>query len=272
MNQNSRKVLKWEVKKRLEEIENRLFWSGQLRRSDLIEKFGISPQQASADIAHYQKLAPDNAVFNRSGKYYEPASKFAPEFISPSLDGYVEWAEYHDEGLITVPIPMRSINLSALRSITTAIHNSQSVVIEYQSMSSKEGSQRRITPHTIVFDGYRYHVRAYCHLRSDFRDFVFGRITNAGELSIPGLLKTDDEAWNTLVILRIAPHPELNASQRKIIEQDFNMKEGELQLRVRLAMLHYTLVQLRIDKFTEMRSPYEQQIVLLNKDVLSYLS
>lgn len=262
--------LKWEVRKRLEEIEHRLWWTGKLGRADLMGKFNISRQQASADISLYQKLAPGNATFNRSGRYYEPSASFSHRFIEADLSDYTGWCGLTSKEIMAIPMPLRSTPLPALRSITLAIHRNLSLHIDYQSMSSSKRSRRRITPHAIVFDGYRYHTRAYCHSRKDFRDFVLGRISWAGKLGEAGLGKEMDDAWNTLIILRIAPHPELDLSQREIIECDFGMKEGELQLRVRQAMLFYTLTQLRLDRFTEDRMPAEQQIVLLNPEVLSY--
>ena len=262
--------LKWEVRKRLEEIEHRLYWAGRLSRADLIKKFGISPQQASADIAQYQKLAPDNVAFNRSGKYYEPINAFKLYFIDPSLKTYIDWRESLSNKVATIPMPLRTAPLPSLRQIALAIHSGHSLIIEYQSMSSGEKSQRRITPHSIVFDGFRYHVRAYCHKRMDFRDFVLGRISSAGKPMETGPGKEKDDVWNTLIILRIGPHPGLTPSQRTIIERDFEMKNGELQLRVRQAMMHYTLTQLRLDRFIEERTPAEQQIVLLNPEIFSY--
>ena len=262
--------LKWEVKKRLEEIERCLWWMGKLGRADLMSKFGISPQQASADISLYQKLAPGNAEFNRSARQYEPSISFEPKFIEIDSADYAEWRREAGEELVFIPMPLRNAPLPMLRPITRAIHQGKSLKIEYQSMSSAKMSSRRITPHAIVFDGYRYHARAYCHSRQEFRDFVLGRITKADAFRDAGPGKDKDEAWNTLIILRIGPHPKLSASQRQIIENDFGMAKGEFQLRVRQAVLHYTLTQLRLDRFAEERTPAEQQVVLLNPEVLSY--
>ena len=40
-------------------------------------------------------------------------------------------------------------------------------------------SHRPISPHSLVHAAHRYHVRAFCHHRKDFRDFVLGRIEDA---------------------------------------------------------------------------------------------
>jgi len=168
-------------------------------------------------------------------------------------------------------MPLREVKLPAIREIANALHQEKSVEISYQSMSNKDVSIRRITPHSIVFDGYRYHVRAFCHFRNEFRDFVLGRIITVNDKDHPGKTKNEDMAWNMYLPLRLGPHPKLTASQKKIIENDFGMTDGELLLKVRQAMLHYTLAQLRIDRFTEERSPAEQQIVLLNPDILHFI-
>jgi predicted DNA-binding transcriptional regulator YafY len=261
-------TLKWEVQKRLEEIEHCLFWGGFLSRGNLTNKFGISVQQASADISMYQSLAPDSINFNRSTRRYEPNKNFSPALIDPSISDYFEWKNNSVSKIEYVSMPLRNVELPSLRIIANTIYQNKSIEIDYQSMSTEKLSRRRITPHTVVFDGFRYHIRAYCHMRNNFRDFVLGRICRATNFDFPGKTKLEDDNWNTRIPLRLGTHPELTLSQRKIIEKDFGMKNGELILKVRLAMLHYTLTQLRIDRFSDDRSPAEQQIVLLNPDVL----
>ena len=56
--------LRWSVEQRLEFIEFRLFWQGQVNRSDLIETFQVSINQASGDLTKYSDLAPGNMVYN----------------------------------------------------------------------------------------------------------------------------------------------------------------------------------------------------------------
>jgi predicted DNA-binding transcriptional regulator YafY len=53
----------------------------------------------------------------------------------------------------------------------------RSVEIFYQSMNRTrpEPIWRRITPHAFGHDGLRWHVRAYCHIDSKFKDFILSR-------------------------------------------------------------------------------------------------
>ena len=73
--------LRWGVEQKLQFIEFRLFWEGHVNRGDLIDKFGISQNQASGDLNRYIALAPDNMIYDKSGKSYVRSSSFNPIFL-----------------------------------------------------------------------------------------------------------------------------------------------------------------------------------------------
>jgi hypothetical protein len=79
----------WGPERRLEFIDFRLQWDGRLNRSDLMEHFGISVPQASADIAAYTELAAGNLVYDRSARVYVASAHFAPVFPSTSAEHYL---------------------------------------------------------------------------------------------------------------------------------------------------------------------------------------
>jgi hypothetical protein len=54
----------WTVEQRYQFIEFKLFWSGHINRSDLIESFGISQQQASNDLASYIEGRKSNLTYD----------------------------------------------------------------------------------------------------------------------------------------------------------------------------------------------------------------
>lgn len=262
-----RLLRKWEVQERLSDIERRLYWTGSVGRTELMERFGISPQQASADLKAYLSQAGDTVRFNASTKRYEPTAAFTPSLITPSVEHYVAWAGEVGYAVEIVPRPHRTADPEVLRGLATAIHQQRSVQIRYCSLTHPQGTLRRISPHSLVFNGYRYHVRAYCHQREDFRDFVLGRIITAADVGGPSLDKSRDEAWNTLIIARIGPHPGLTPAQRKVIETDFDMRHGEALVRMRQALLLYFLDQFNLDGYETKRSAEIQQIVLLNSEI-----
>ena len=75
--------LRWGVAQRLEFIEFRLFWEGHVNRSDLMEQFGLSVNQASADLNRYLGFAPDNMVYDKSARMYVRGPNYAAQFLKP---------------------------------------------------------------------------------------------------------------------------------------------------------------------------------------------
>ncbi len=84
-----REELRWGIERRLEFADFRLFWEGRINRGDLTDYFGISTPQASADIARYQELAPDNITYNTRAKCYVAAAEFRPVFEVGDSDRYL---------------------------------------------------------------------------------------------------------------------------------------------------------------------------------------
>lgn len=56
-------------------IEFRLFWEGHVNRSDLIDAFGISAQEAPTDLNRYRNIAPANMGYDKSAKANFPVRK-----------------------------------------------------------------------------------------------------------------------------------------------------------------------------------------------------
>ena len=71
---------RWGPERRREFIDFRLQWEGRINRAELVDFFGISTQQASADLANYAETAPDNLEYDKSAKVYRATSNFKPVF------------------------------------------------------------------------------------------------------------------------------------------------------------------------------------------------
>lgn len=63
---------------RLKHIELRLRFLGEVRRPDLLLRFGIQSAAASRDLALYKELAPNNIDYESRGKRYLLGATFAP--------------------------------------------------------------------------------------------------------------------------------------------------------------------------------------------------
>ena len=272
-------VLKWGVERRLEFIEFRLYWEGGVNRSDIVEAFGVSVPQASKDLTLYQERAPLNAIYDKSAKRYVASSEFQPCFLKPDAGQYLNQLRSVAEGILASseswiarsppyagpPVPARGVKNDTLRTVLEAIRHNEAVEIKYQSLSSDDPRWRWIAPHAIGFDGYRWHVRAFCDVDKTFKDFLLSRVLEIKSFRPSEVSPEDDADWNEYITLEIGPHPDLSESQKRIIGLDYGMRGGRARLRVRKALRYYALRRLGLDTPPEARRPQDQQIVLLNE-------
>ncbi len=270
--------LRWGVEQKLQFIEFRLFWEGHVNRGDLIDKFGISQNQASGDLNRYIALAPDNMVYDKSGKTYVRSPAFSPHFMKPDATQYLAQVRSVAEGIVApedawignlpafdaTPAPARGIDPPVLRSIVIAIRRREAVEVRYQSMSSPDPEWRWIAPHALAFDGFRWHARSFCEKSGEYRDFVISRIIETRQSRSTQMQTAADADWDEIVQLEIGPHPALSQNQKRVIELDYGMQNGRVAIAVRRALLYYALKRLGLDTDPAARKPQDQQIILLN--------
>jgi hypothetical protein len=271
---------RWSVERRLEFIDYRLYWSGRINRGDLIDYFEISMPQASADISQYLEGAEGNAEYDKTAKAYVATSHFKPKYFKPSAETYLSQLQMLASGFLTedeamvgkpppfavVPTLQRRQDPKILRSILDAIHTRSSVEVHYQSFSRPEPQWRRLSPHALASDGFRWHVRAWCHTRKDFRDFVIGRFLSARAPRPDDIDPTQDTGWTREVTFKIGPHPEMTDGARKMTEISYGMGDGVVEVTTRACMAPYLKRRYGLNKDPRKVSPKEQQIVLLNCD------
>ncbi len=262
----------WGQQQRLEFIDFRLFWEGRLNRSDLMKSFAISLPQASLDLARYIEIAPRNIRYDKKEKAYFSTPEFKPAMAGGKASKYLDlllmpnnpYANFF--GWIpptgSVQYPSRHVKQLILRQVLRSIRERQMLRIEYQSMNRPGPTIRAISPHAIGYDGFRWHVRAFCHEHRSFRDFVFARILNIRDAQPSMVNPRTDEAWERTLELILAPHPDLTPGQKRAIALDYRMKRGRVVLRTRQALAFYVLRQLGLDHSTG--GPKTQHIVLLN--------
>ena len=279
---SDRSELRWGVEQRLEFIEFRLFWEGHVNRSDLMDQFGVSVNQASTDLNRYIGFAPANMVYDKSARTYVRGSAFQPQFLEPDASRYLAQLRSVAENILdredswianlpsfaSAPTPVRGVDPVTLRSVVGAIRRSEEIEIRYQSLSSPDPRWRWIAPHAIAFDGFRWHARAFCLTDECFKDFLLSRMIEIRGSRESGTSADDDLDWNSEVVLEVAPHPELSETQAKVIALDYGMRGGSAKIKVRRALLYYALRRLGLDTDPAARRPQDQQIILLNRNAI----
>jgi len=276
-----RAKLRWGVERRLEFIEFRLFWEGAINRSDLIEYFGVSVPQASKDLSLYQERAAGNMEYHKSEKRYIVARGFKPCFQKPDADQYLSQLRSVAEHLIDedetwisnlptldcMPIPHRQVKPAVLRSLLAAMRVQSSIEIHYQSMNPKrpEPVWRCITPHAFGHDGFRWHVRAFCHIDNKFKDFLISRCFDTKNSEEAPANRADDRCWYERIDVTLVPNPKLSPAQQEVIASDYAMERMQLHLSLRKALLYYFQKRLRLDVADALDGPHEMPVVIANK-------
>ena len=273
------KGLSWGLESRLQFIDFRLRWERRINRMDLTEHFGISVPQASLDIAKYTELAPGNLVYDRSSRTYTAALDFQPLYQRSSAQRYLAELLATKMGVVEpaasfigsapetdwAPSPWRTINEQTVEAVVQAIRQQEAIRVSYQSMTSLDESIRLLSPHALGYDGFRWHVRAFCHKRQRFSDFVLARILRIDGFDACEMDFGRDVHWHTVLMLVLAPHPDLPAAKKRVLELDYGMEDGQVKLPCRQAFLYYTLRRLGLHT-KEAPDPLAQQITLKNRD------
>lgn len=273
--------MRWGVEQRLEFIEFRLFWEGTINRADIIECFGVSTPQASKDLAMYQARAPGNMLYDTRAKRYVAADAFVLRFLDPDPYKYLSQMRAVAEGMLPASdswiaampsadvalTPKREIDIGILRRVLEAVRENQSIEVLYQSMNSARPDPiwRRMTPHAFGYDGFRWHVRAYCHVEAKFKDFLLPRILEVGVKDEPGQSSEHDWLWNNYFDILVGPHPDLTEGQKKVVAKDYGLEIDKTVLSVRYAMLFYVLKRLGLLDDAVKRSARTQHIVNVNR-------
>ena len=270
---------------RFQLIEIIAYWEGRLTTNHLGKVFQLGRQQASRFINQYiSELAPNNLEYDQSLKGYKATEGFRPIFTQGRVDEYLNLLKIN-QSLISknnytalqmreinsISPPPRFIKPAVMRVIGRAIAENKEVEVEYISLENIEPKTIIISPHSLIESPLRWHVRAYCEERKSYRDFILSRFINEPKL-LSGSIHhiEDDKNWCAFIDILLVPNIVFSENQKIIIEQDYDMKNGELVIPTRLALVKYTLASLGIDINNENESSNMSLIMLKDKEKLKW--
>src|ERR1700730_7590916 len=101
--------LRWSVEQRLAFIEERLFWLGEVNRTDLVRRFGVSMSQASGDIGRYLALEPPGVSYDKSAKRYVAAESFRPRRAAHNAKRFLGELRLVDLGILAADETMLGV-------------------------------------------------------------------------------------------------------------------------------------------------------------------
>ena len=242
---------------RLAFIELRVRFVGEIRRQDLVARFGIQSAAATRDLALYKELSPGNIDYDPKGKAYILGPDFRTIFNFPPeralswlTQGFGDGEPMRLKAWVASESPSRLTHpdLDVLASVTRAIHQESAMAVDYYSISSGK-SKREIVPFALMDIGLRWHVRAFDRKSQEFRDFVITRIKNPvvlkGQPVEPHETSDQDIQWTRIVELELVPHPD--QPRPEITEMDYSMQGGVLRMKLRAATAGYILRKWSVD-------------------------
>ncbi len=252
----------WAARERLRAVEMMLWWRGWAGRADLVERFGISPAQASSDFQKILEMNGKEISYQTSRKRYEAAEGFECRLHEPSLEeaarvllghGGPEVTPASDadptgsEKVAVLSLPKRAAPLAISRKVMVALLADGRLRVKYRSLSSGEVTWRWLRPGALAWDGRRWHVRAWCEKNNAWRDFVLGRIA-AAEWPLAADGETpEDVDWNAWETVRFRINPELSEDAREALRVDYGLESEWMEVSVRRALKGYLLAEMFID-------------------------
>ncbi|MEP0314376.1 WYL domain-containing protein [Hyphomonas sp.] len=272
--------LRWGVQRRLEFIDFRLFWDGRFNRSDLSATFAISAQQASSDIAQYEKITPANLRYDRAEKAYVRTDDFSPAFIGETIERYLlqlvaienRWMRPEDTWFDAIP-PVEVITLgrrptdpTVLLRVLDAIGKRQEIDISYASLTGSVQPSRTIAPHALAHSAGRWYVRSWSRDHNDFRDYNLNRVAAVSDHRPATIDPTLDLEWVHKINLDIRPNPALSPERQAAVATEHGMTDGRLLRPCRLSLSFYLMSEYNLDVEPGVLKPEKQQIVLQNRD------
>lgn len=260
--------LSFAQKQRLQFIEARLIWDGSVRRSQVCELFDVTPNHLSRDFRRYRHHHAHGLEYDVEKKAYTRGRDFKPLLASGSAEEYLSLLQAYSTSKSTAVVPALgqvaaaesithptgSIDPDTLRLMMLALREGSGLALTYQSLNEPEPVPRTLWPHTLVFNGDRWHARAFDGRHNEFRDFVLARCSDANlDPSAAASAASEDSDWHETLPVEVIPAARLSASQKSVVAREFGMTtdgDGEFvwSSPIRKCLVSYFLYRHRLER------------------------
>lgn len=267
---NSTNDKNWAANERLRFIEQCAWWRGSINRRDLVLVFDVSLAQASSDIQRYADMNPTALIYDLRKKRYFGSPTMKCMLGDPNIhvaartwlgeNSPAKAVEHADIAHVMDILPERKVTDRLQRRVFMALVAGQCLKIKYESMSDNGSRWRVIHPRKLVNSGHRMHVRAWCEEREAWLDFNISRIREADWPTNSTTVLPEDTEWDEFVTIKVQAKGNLTSEQKAVVESDFGMKDGRLNIKVRKALEIYVRNHLGLPTKSEEVFPVLEEI------------
>lgn len=254
---------------RLPDLKTILLWEGEIDNLRIREVFGVQPVWASRLLGELTKHMGKQAARASAHAPLRLIQSAATRSKKQSPEEYLRIigaSSIHSGNGLFVEDARRDLSAIApdiFSVVIQAMRRRVGVQMSYRSMNQPAGSERLVFPHVLVRAPRRWHMRAWCDQRKDFRDFNLGRVATASltEIASPHG-RQDDKDWNETTNFYIVAHPSLTPDQQAMIASEFFPGASARQLKVRRCLLSYIIQDLRLATDPAKHSPPDYQLLV----------
>jgi hypothetical protein len=260
------------LRSRIAALESLLIWEGEIANSRLRDLFDLKSVQASRLIAAFKTTHPKALKADSRTKRFVAAGTFRPTVSSGSLADYLGWlTQAFADGSPAIEdarIDLTRIEPSHFAALRQACLNGSGLRIRYESMNHPKGIDREIYPSTLVRVGRRWHARAWCCSREDYRDFNLGRIRSVAAITNRRPRLPVDELWRKRATVFLQAHRELSPEQAAVIRRESFGGKRRRPVNTRACHVSYVIQDLQAAVEPGRQGPPYYQIEVANVSAL----
>ena len=258
-------------------IDMRLRFLGEIRRQDLIHRFGIQTAAATRDLALYRSEMSENLIYVSQTKSYVRSDRYVPLYDSVTAQDALSWLSpgTGESGLldpeIRIPIDRPELpgrpSVEVIEIITLAIKRRWVVEVLYMS-PFVQSCNRIIVPHALADIQGLYLVRAFDQTARDFANLRLASIktvTLQPTGSQPFEHPDRDSLWQMRLKLQLRPHPN-NVEHPRYMERQNGSPDGIWQVELRAPLVDDWLDRLGVDTTKNHRLRGQQYVWWLRDD------
>ncbi|WP_386755292.1 WYL domain-containing protein [Lysobacter yangpyeongensis] len=227
----------------------------------------------------YSELNGQGVSYSNSVRGYLAGPDFKPLLTEGVVEEYLALITGDGaDGIVhSTHLRLGELDRAVFAKLHRAAREGVGVKATHASMVHPEPTTKRFYPHALVEAGRRWHARVYLlpagadNAQGEFRDLAISRLRSVvvqQEKRPPEADPSNDSAWQTKVDVRVVPHPKLSAAQKQVIRGEYFKGTAAQRIRVRAALLHYTLHDLRCATNPAKQFPPEYQLCVDEPEAL----